>query len=76
MTGAYLIAVRNGERIPVEVEHLTLEELQEKFAHRTPEELVSWINMLCQKIRELEPLLDELERNGIITRKRESDSDE
>lgn len=66
MTGAYLRAQRNGSWNNVEVEHLTDEELRDKFLHRPPEELVNWMAMLCEKIRQIEPLLKQLEEEGII----------
>lgn len=66
MTGAYLRAQRNGHWTNVEVEHLTDEELRDKFLHRPPEELVNWMAMLCEKIRQIEPLLKQLEEEGII----------
>lgn len=66
MTGAYLMAERGGERKPVEVEFLTAEEIDEKFLSRTPEELVSWVKLLCKALRNIDPLLKDLERDGII----------
>ncbi len=66
MTGAYLRAQRNGSWCNVEVEHLTDDELRDKFLHRPPEELVNWMAMLCEKIRQIEPLLKQLEEEGII----------
>lgn len=66
MTGAYLRAKRNDKWENIEVEHLTPEELREKFLQRSPEELVNWMDMLCGKIREIEPLLNELVAKGIL----------
>jgi hypothetical protein len=66
MTGAYLLAMRDGERKPVEVEFLTDEEIDEKFSTRTSEELVSWVKLLCKALRNIDPLLQDLERDGII----------
>jgi hypothetical protein len=71
MTGAYLLAVRDGERQPVEIEFLTDEEIDEKFLSRTPEELVAWLKMFCKLARSLDPLLKDLERDGIIQSKSE-----
>lgn len=68
MTGAYLRVKRGEKWENVEVEHLTDEEIREKFATREPQELINWMIMLCEKLRHLEPLLDGLERDGIITR--------
>ena len=66
MTGAYLRAQRNGHWTNVEVEHLTDEELRDKFLHRPAEELVNWMAMLCAKIRQIEPVLDGLVKDGIL----------
>jgi hypothetical protein len=66
MTGAYLRAKRGDKWENIEVEHLTPEELREKFLRRSPEELVNWMDMLCGKIREVEPLLDDLVAAGIL----------
>lgn len=68
MTGAYLRVERDGKWQNVEVEHLTEEELKEKFLKREPEELVNWMSMLCGYLRRLEPLLQDLERDGIIAK--------
>ena len=66
MTGAFLFANRDGERKPVEVEFLTDEEIDEKFLSRPSEDLVGWLKMLCKTIRQVAPLLEELEREGIL----------
>lgn len=66
MTGAYLRAVRNGKWDNVEVEHLTDEELRDKFISRAPEELVNWMSMLCAKIRHVETLFNGLVEDGIL----------
>jgi hypothetical protein len=73
MTGAYVRVERDGEWKNVEVEHLTEEELKEKFLTRSPEELVSWLNMTCSFLRRLQPLLADLERDGIIARAKATD---
>lgn len=76
MTGAYLRVERDGEWQNVEVEHLTEDELKAKFLTRSPEELVSWLNMTCSFLRRLQPLLENLERDGIIARAFNIDNDE
>lgn len=73
MTGTYLRVNRNGHWTNVEVEHLTNEELRDKFLHRPPEELVNWMSMLCEKIRQIEPVFDGLVKDGIL--KKVSDSE-
>ena len=73
MTGAYLRAKRNGHWINVEVEHLTDEELRDKFLHRPAEELVNWMSMLCAKIRQIEPVFDGLVKDGILEKVSEAD---
>jgi hypothetical protein len=74
MTGAYLRAIRNGKWDNVEVEHLTEQELRDKFLTRPPLELVNWIHMLCNKIREIEPIFNGLVEDGILARVDKSDS--
>lgn len=66
MTGAYLRALRNGKWDNIEVEYLTEEELKSKFLTRPPEELVNWMSMLCAKLREIEPILNDLVADGIL----------
>jgi hypothetical protein len=75
MTGAYLRVERDGKWENVEVEHLTEDELKAKFLTRSPEELVSWLNMTCSFLRKLQPLIDDLERDGIIARANANTSD-
>ena len=76
MTGAYLRAIRNGKWDNVEVEHLTDEELRDKFSTRPPEELVNWISMLCAKIRQIEPVFKGLVKDGILLEVRDTHEDE
>lgn len=73
MTGAYLRANRNGHWINVEVEHLTNEELRDRFLHRPVEEIVNWMSMLCEKIRQIEPVFDGLVRDGILEKVSDSE---
>lgn len=78
MTGAYLRVKRGDKWENVEVENLTEDELREKFATREPQELINWMSMLCEKIRQIEPLLEDLEAEGILKRvpERETTDDE
>jgi hypothetical protein len=66
MTGAFLRVERDGKFENVEIEHLTEAELEEKFLTRSPEELVSWLKLMCYALQKVEPLLEQLERDGII----------
>lgn len=68
MTGAYLRVKRGDKWENIEVENLTDDEIREKFATREPQELINWMIMLCQKIRQVEPLLVQLEKEGILAR--------
>jgi hypothetical protein len=72
MTGAYLRVKRGDKWENIEVEHLTDDEIREKFATREPQELINWMIMLCQQVREVEPLLLSLEKDGIISRVRDT----
>jgi hypothetical protein len=76
MTGAYLRAIRNGKWDNVEVEHLTDEELRDKFLTRPPEELVNWMAMLCAKLREIEPIFNGLVEDGILQMVNKNNSEE
>ena len=69
MTGAYLRALREGKWENIEVEHLTNDEIKEKFLSRKPEELVNWMIMLCEKIREVEQVFNGLVEEGILIKK-------
>lgn len=53
LTGAYLSAVRDGKRRPVDVSDMTEEEIREKFAGRSAEELLNWIVLLVGAIRKI-----------------------
>lgn len=67
MTGAFMRVKRGDKWENVEVEHLTDDEIREKFATREPQELINWMIMLCEKIRMVEPVLTELESKGVIS---------
>ena len=49
-SGAYLRVGKEN----VEIEHLSDEELLEAMEGRSPEELIRWLSLLCETIRELE----------------------
>jgi len=54
MTGAYLRVFREDGYVNIEVEHLSNEERQDAFIHRTPEEIVRWLNLVCNTLSEVE----------------------
>jgi hypothetical protein len=54
MTGAYLMAERDGERQPVEIEHLTDEERKEKLGDRGAEEILRWLDLVCKTLADVE----------------------
>lgn len=54
MTGAYLRVKRDGKWQPIEVEHLTKEERRGVFQGRDFEELMRWMDGLCDAIKETE----------------------
>ena len=57
MTGAYLWGKgKDGKKTPVEIEHLTLEELHKQMKDRSTEELINWIDALCSTIRTCEKI--------------------
>ena len=69
MTGAYLRVQREGKWKNIEVENLTDEERKERFQNSSNKELISWFQLVCHKLAEVEPLFLELERDGIIKRR-------
>lgn len=64
MTGAYLRVHREGLWLNIEVEHLTDAERSEKLA--SDPRLIDWLNLVCNKLADIEPLLDELVRYGVL----------
>lgn len=53
MTGAYLRVERQGKFYPIEVEFLTPEERRKLLVGRSEEELMRWMDMLCETIVEM-----------------------
>ncbi len=66
MTGAYLRVQRNNKWKNIEVEHLTDAEREEKL--KDDPRLMQWLNIVCNKLSEVESLLAGLEKDGIIHR--------
>ncbi len=66
MTGAYLRVKRNDKWENVEVEHLTNEERESLL--KNDGRLIHWLHLVCNKLSEIEPILDDLEKDGILKR--------
>lgn len=73
MTGTYFRVLRDNKWTSVAAQHLTEEELCAKFSHRSPAELVNWINMLCAEIRKMETLLLAAKEEANTEQAREED---
>jgi hypothetical protein len=69
MTGAYLRVRRGDKWENIEIEHLKSSERAQVLGNRTEGELLHWIDMLCDKLIEVEELLIQLENEGIVERK-------
>lgn len=54
MTGAYLRVERNGKFENIEVEHLTMEERKYHLAGRSEDEILRWLDLVCDKLSEVE----------------------
>ena len=67
MTGAFLRIKRNDKYEAIEIEHLTDKEREETL--KNDDRLMQWLNIVCNKLAEIEPLLDDLEKDGLIKRK-------
>lgn len=66
MTGAYFRVKRGDQLENVEIEHLTESELVMVLAEKDQRYLISAISLLCKTIAHIEPLFQQLERDGII----------
>ena len=73
MTGAYVRIERGNKWENVEVEYLTRKELEETFHDRGHEELINWIEMLCNKVRENSEILNGLVESGVLMKSFEGD---
>lgn len=67
MTGVYLRVQRDGKWLNIEVEHLTKDERIKLFIKRQPDELLRWMDLLCDTIKESQVLFDGLVADGILT---------
>lgn len=63
MTGAYLRVKRNNKWENIEVEHLTDKERESIL---NDDRLMQWLNIVCNKLSEIDILLKDLEKNGLI----------
>jgi len=64
MTGAYLRVKRNGKWENIEIEYLTNRERADKFGHDN--NIIQWLNLVCNKLAEIEPIINELVEVGIV----------
>ena len=64
MTGAYLRVQRGDKWENIEVEHLTNQE-RELILYQD-KRLMQWLHIVCNKLAEIQPLLDELKEDGIL----------
>lgn len=54
MTGCYIRVLRDGSWQNIEVEYLTREERAEALGNKPAKILLTWINVLCDTIKEME----------------------
>ena len=66
MTGAYFRVKRNNKFENIELEYLTDYERHKTLSKKERAFVLSCLNLVCNKLAELEPLLKELEKDGII----------
>lgn len=57
MTGAYLRVERNGEWHNIEVEHLTSAERAEMFKDRQNDELLRWLDCVCEALAQVDDII-------------------
>lgn len=58
MTGAYLRVKRDKKFLSIEVEYLTDKEREEIFTGLSNEEMIRWLNVLCNTLQETKELSD------------------
>ena len=66
MTGAYLRVKRDEKWENIEIEHLTDSEREEILKNDT--RLMQWLNCVCGKLAELQPIIDGLVEDGTLVR--------
>ena len=66
MTGAYLRVKRDGKWENIEVEHLT--DKERELVLPINDRLINWLHLVCNSLAQIEPLLEELESDGLIER--------
>jgi len=54
MTGAYLRVMRDGKWASIEIEHLTKDERSAFFDDKTANQVLMWLDAVCQKLSEVE----------------------
>lgn len=59
-TGAYIRVQRDGRWQSIAVERLTPAELKAEFASKHPVDLLNWMVMLCQTLRQAEDTLERM----------------
>lgn len=69
MTGAYLRVKRDGKYEPIEIEYLTDAERSERFHGKDADEVLPWLHLVCRKLTDIEPILLELEKDGVLERR-------
>jgi len=57
MTGAFLRQKRENGYENIEVEHLTPEERRRHLKDRDPEEVMRWMDLMCETLVEVENLI-------------------
>lgn len=65
MTGIYLRVKRGDNNEPIEIEHMTDDERKEKFGDTGT---TAFLSAVCAYLNMLQPLLEGLEKDGIIER--------
>lgn len=72
MTGAFITVVRNGQSEFLEIEYLTDDERAALFlrsGENNVAEILKWLNLTCDKLKETEKLFNELVADGILEKR-------